>query len=771
MDVDAVTAASSQVPAVAGLRLRLGARGGVDMPFELLESKLRPPRVTRRSVEREALVAQLEQSAESPIVVVCAGAGYGKTTTLAQWARRSAQRFAWVSADQHDNDPVVLLTYIAAALDAVAVVDASVFEALATPGASVETSLVPRLGAAISRVDDPVVLVLDDVHAITRRECVDVIVALAGHIAEGSQLVLATRDPAALPLGRWRAREQTLEVGADQLAMDVDEAGALLENASGHFSPDDIAALVNRTEGWPAGLYLAGLSAATNAGPGRAATVTGNDPHVYDFLRSELIASLPPDELQFLTRTSVLDRLSGPLCDAALGASGSAELLEALERSNHFVIALDRDRTWYRCHHLLRELLITELPRREPELVAPILGRASDWCLAAGDHVEAVAYAQAAGDLERVASAVARLAQPVFHSGRVATVDQWLVWLREQEGIERHPAVAVIAGIFCCVNGQPAETDRWSALAELGPDVGNLPDGTAAIGSWRSLLRAFRCRYGIETMHEDAGFALGTLAATSPWRPPAMALLGMSKLLTGDDHGADDLFVDAVAEARAFATTRATPVVVPVAQAERALVAIGREQWVDALTHAEQAIWTTQRSRNHEAPLHALVYAVAARTALHAGRADSARTFITEAQRRLPGLTYALPVPAVQSRLEMAHTYLGLADHAGARTVLTEIDAISRHVADLGPLGQEAERLRSVLTASMMDGDRGASALTAAELRILPLMTTHLSYREIGERRFLSRHTVKSHAMSIYRKLDVTSRNEAVERARELGLL
>lgn len=755
----------------AATHAAVGPRVGLDMPFELLESKLRPPRLRGRSVPRDGLVTQLEQSGDWPIVVVCAGAGYGKTTTLAQWANHSAQPFAWVSVDQHDNDPVVLLTYITAALDAVTLLDPGVFEALATPGSSVETKLIPRLGAAIAGVSEPLVLVLDDVHALTSPECVDAIVALAGHIAHGSRLVLSTRDPAVLPLGRWRTRELTMEVGTDELRMDVDEAGALLDTAAARFSTDEVTALVNRTEGWPAGLYLAGLSAATtNANGDMGATVTGNDPLVHDFLRSELIASLPADELRFLTRTSVLERLSGPLCDAALGASGSAEMLETLERSNQFVIALDRDRTWYRCHHLLRELLITELPRHEPELVSPILGRASDWCLAAGDDVEAVAYAQAAGDVDRVASAVARLAQPTFHSGRVATVNQWLVWLREQDGIERYPAVAVIAGIFCSVNGQPAEADRWTALAELGRHDGMLPDGTASISSWRALLRAFRCRQGIETMREDAGFAVHTLGATSPWRPPAMALLGMTKLLMGDHQEADDLFVDAADEARAFATARATPVVVPVAQAERALVEIAREQWVKADTHAERAIWTTQRSRNHEAPLHALVYAVAARTALHSGRTDTARKFLTEAQRRLPGLTYALPIPAVQARLEMAHAYVGLADHAGARTVLGEIDAISGRVGDLGPVGERAERLRSTL-ATKADGELGASALTAAELRILPLMTTHLSYPEIGERRFLSRHTVKSHAVSIYRKLDVTSRSDAVDRARELGLL
>lgn len=750
----------------------VGLRPGLEMPFELLESKLRAPRLSRRTVPREALVAQLEQSEDSPIVVVCAGAGYGKTTTLAQWADDSARPFAWVSVDRHDNDPVVLLTYITAALDTVTAIDPGVFEALASPGASIETKLVPRLGAAIAHVSEPLVLVLDDVHAITSQACLDVIVALAGHIAPGSQLVLSTRDPAGLPLGRWRTRELTAELGSNELRMDVEEAEALLHTTAAQLASDEVTALVDRTEGWPAGLYLAALSAATtNADASPHTTLTGNDPFVYDFLRSELIASLPADELHFLTRTSLLERLSGPLCDAALGSSGSGEMLETLERSNHFVIALDRERTWYRCHHLLRELLITELPRHEPQLVSSILGRASDWCLAAGDDVEAVAYAQADHDLDRVTSAVARLAQPVFHSGRVATVNHWLEWLREQDGIERYPAVAVIAAIFCCVNGQPAQADHWTALAESGRHDGILPDGTAAISSWQALLRAYRCRQGIETMREDAALAVATLAATSSWRPPAMALLGMSKLLLGEDDEADDLFVDAAAEARAFASTRATPVVVPVAQAERALVAIARERWAEADAHAEQAIWTTQRSRNHEAPLHALVYAVAARTAVRSERADTALKLLVEAQRRLPGLTYALPVPAAQTRLEMAHAYVALADPAGARTVLSEIDAIARHVADLGPLGRHAEQLRSTVTTTTAGGELGASALTAAELRILPLMTTHLSYREIGERRFLSRHTVKSHAVSIYRKLNVTSRNEAVDRARELGLL
>jgi LuxR family maltose regulon positive regulatory protein len=210
--------------------------------------------------------------------------------------------------------------------------------------------------------------------------------------------------------------------------------------------------------------------------------------------------------------------------------------------------------------------------------------------------------------------------------------------------------------------------------------------------------------------------------------------------------------------------------VIAVALAERTLVAIDQEEWARADTIAEQAVWTAHHSRSEETPLHALVYAVAARTALHTEREANASELLTDAQRRLPRLTYVCPIPSVQTRLEMARAYLLLADHAGAHTMLTEIDAVLRRCPDLGTLGTQASELRARLGAPGHDVP-GASALTAAELRVLPLLATHLSYREIGERRFLSRHTVKSHTMSIYRKLDVNSRSEAIERAREIGLL
>src|SRR3954447_24735426 len=268
----------------------------ISLPFDLLESKLRPPRASGRGITRTALVERLNRAGDTPIVMLCAGPGYGKTTALAQWAVSSTDRpFAWISVDRHDNDPIMLLTYVAVALDRIAPIDHAVFEALASPGASLEASVVPRLGAALAAVERPIVLGLDDVHAIRNPRCIDAIVALAGHVAEGSQLALSARDGSALPLGSLRTRGLGLELGPDDLRMDEHEARELLGASGLEITDEDVAELVRRTDGWPAGLYLAALSAATTGvGSRELGSLTGNDPFVADFLRSEFFAQLPP---------------------------------------------------------------------------------------------------------------------------------------------------------------------------------------------------------------------------------------------------------------------------------------------------------------------------------------------------------------------------------------------------------------------------------------------------------------------------------------------
>src|SRR3954451_22499032 len=738
------------------------------LPFDLLESKLRPPRTRGRGITRTALVEQLNRAGDTPIVTLSAGAGYGKTTALAQWATSSELRpFAWVSVDQHDNDPVVLLTYVAVALDRVAPIDPGVFEALSSPGASVEATVIPRLGAALASVDHPTTLGLDDVHAIDNPQCIDAIVALAGHVAEGSQLALSARDGSALPLGFLRMRGLGLELGPDDLRMDEHEARELLGATGLDISDEGVAELVRRMEGWPAGLYLAALSAATTGGgPREVRELTGNRSFVADFLRSEFFAQLPPHELRFLTRTSILEQMSGPLCDTVLSSSGSAEILDSLADSNRFVVGLDRDGEWYRCHPLVRELLATDLARSDPDELSPMLSRASEWCAANGQEVAAVQYGQTHGGPGRVSALMERWTMPVFQSGRAATVERWFDWLDANGGASSYPSVAVIGGMFHAVMGRATASDRYADLAAQGAYYGRPPDGSASIESWRALLRAFRGMNGIEALQADAALAVRTLAPDSAWHPVAMVLLGLATFLGGAVDEADDIFADVVDEARDLGA----PDMVAVALAEQTLIAIGRGEWVRADELAERAIATARRSHRENAALNALAYGVAGRTALHAGRTSSARELLATAQRRLPQLTYALPIPSAQTRLELARAYLTLADQAGARTMLRETEAILRRRPGLGSLPAQATEVQAPVSTAGRESP-GASALTAAELHVLPLLMTHLTFREIGARLYLSHHTVKSHAISIYRKLNVTSRGAAVEQAGRAGLL
>jgi LuxR family maltose regulon positive regulatory protein len=736
--------------------------------FDLLESKLRSPQVRRGTVPRTALIATLNGEARAtPVVFLSAGAGWGKTTLLAQWADESGRPFAWVSVDERDNDPIVLLTYVAAALDRVAPLDPAVFEALASPGTSVEGALVPRLGAVLATLKEPIVLVLDDLHLVENPRALDAIAALARHVAEDSQLVLSARGEPAVPLAVWRARGLAFEVGPDDLRMDADESGRLLNAAGVELAVGDVSELAERTEGWPGGLYLAALSArARGQGHSGIDGFGGSDRAVVDYLRAELLAYLPADEIRFLTRTAVLERMSGSLCDAVLESTGSAQALESLERSNLFLVPLDRERQWYRYHHLFKELLRSELERAEPELVNELLCRAADWCVANGQPEAAIGYAMEAGETERLAFLVEQHAQAVYQSGRVATVGRWFEWLEHRQALERNAGVAVLGAMVAAIHGGPAASDRWADAAENGVREGVLPDGSPSIDSWLAVLRAVRCRSGAARMCQDAAIAAESLARRSQFRSTALLCLGLARWLSGESEEADDLFADAVEEGLELEASE--PVVV--ALGERAALAIERGAWVDAETLSGRALTIVRHARMTEYPTSILACAVAARVALHRGRAAQAGELMARAQRLRPRLTYALPHLAVQTRLELARACLTLADAAGAWTMLREVDAILRRQPDLGRLPAEVEELRSSLK-TMHAHAPGASTLTAAELRVLPLLSTHLSFREIGDRVYLSRHTVKSHAAAIYRKLNVSSRDGAVERARELGLL
>jgi LuxR family transcriptional regulator, maltose regulon positive regulatory protein len=754
---------SDASPPADGARPRTAAAAP---PFELLESKLGLPKLREELVCRTALV-ELLRSTDARIVSLVAPAGYGKTTLLTQWALHDARADAWVTIDRRDDDPVVLLTYIAAALDRVEAIEPSVYEAVAAAGPSIWTTALPRLGAALAATREPFVLVLDDVDELRDRDCLDALTVLAGHVPAGSQLVLSGRGEAQLRLPRLRVTGGLLEIGSTELALSDAEAHTLLTRAGVELTAAEAGELNVRAEGWAAGLYLAALSLGNSGDPARLTTFAGDDRLVIDYLRSEHLSGLSRKVVQFLTRTSVLEHMSAVLCDTVLERGDSAQALEALERANLFVVPLDTNRGWYRYHHLFREMLRTELERREPEQVAALQRRAAAWYAGNGHFDSAIDHASAAGDVDEVARLVGLASFPTFRSGRVATVERWLDAFDDAELLARYPAVATFGAYVHALRGRAHAAERWADALERSTYEGEMPDGSASIRPWVAMVRALLCRRGVDRMREDAEQAVAELAAGSPWRAPAAMVAGVAARLQGNLDQARAL-LGAAAGAAAESGARYAGVV---AHAELALLALERGD----VDEAERQVaagggFVEDRSFVDYAP-SAILLAARARLEVRRGNTERARQNLVLAQRVRPQLTTALSWFSVQARLELARVHLALGDPAGARALHLEVRDVLRARPDLGTMATEAAVVGRQISAVADPSIGWASTLTAAELRLLPLLTTHLSFREIAERLFVSRNTVKTQAISIYRKLDASSRSEAIARAVELGLV
>ena len=736
--------------------------------FELVSAKLRHPVIRPGTVRRSALIARLTDEDTRPIVSVVAPAGYGKTTLLSQWAEADGQAFAWVSVDEKDNDPKVLLSYLAEALDAVQPVGSRVFDALASPASSVPGSVVPRLGSAFAAMTVPVVLVLDDVHLLHSRESRSALSVLADHVPPGSRLVLAGRAEPPLRIARLRAEGRIAEIGPADLALTEEEAASLLREAGVTLPRAEVAALHRRTEGWPVGLYLAALYLREGGYLGSVAVpFRGDDRLVSEYVESEFLSRISRRQRAFLTRTAVLERMCGPLCGAVLDRPGSDAALAELARSNLLLVPLDRRGQWYRYHHLFRDMLLTQLERREPGLLPELRRRAAGWCEQNGLPEEALEYFIAAGDVGEVARLTQQLALPAYRQGRAVTVRRWFRWLEPRGGIEGQPFAAALASLLYAFEGRPAEAERWAAAVDhwQHPDTARPEDPAAE--AWATVLRAILCRRGVKQMHADAGEAVRRCAEAGIVAPAAALALGVACCLSGDLEGGDAAFDDSARAATELGAAEAFAE----ALCQRSLVAMARKDWARAEVLAGQARAALRQAGIEESYAAAIVCAVQARAVMHRGDTAAARAELISAQRLRPLLTYAIPHFAVQARIEIVRVQLALGDVPGARTLMPEVDEILRRRPDLGTLVGEARALRDLLSAERGSAARGASALTAAELRLLPLLATHLPVPEIAAELFVSPNTVRSQTMSVYRKLGSSSRSQAVARSRELGLL
>ena len=569
-----------------------------------------------------------------------------------------------------------------------------------------------------------------------------------------------------LPYARLRPTGHLLELGPQELALNDEDAQALATEIGVEVSSEQVAGLLTRTEGWPAATYL-GLrfSGSVRAEDGRADGLRGTEASIADYMRSELLEPLDAETRTWLRRSSVLDTMSGPLCDAALGTTGSLTKLRRLERDNLFVVALDSHRGAYRYHRLFRDLLRDELDEHEPGAAAAMCSRAAAWCAENGERERAMEYAYASGDMDLVARLVLAYTFPLHWSGRIATVGRWLDWFDRDGERERRAALAVFAGWVHAMEGRTREARRWLTSAEQSADVSPMPDG-ATKASWVAVLRGYMAPAGLDTLASDARIALAGIPDESPFRQGALILGGFAAIAAGTPEAADVLFAEAVPMAEA----RGAVPGLSLALGERALIALGRGDVAAATRHVEWGLAVVRDAGMDEFVASLTLHAAAARVALANGSPSEARLAIARVNRMRPIATAALPIPSLQMRFETIRACIVLGEASAARTLLLEVNDILRQCPDLGALVYEAAELDRAVE-SMRATSAGPWALTTAELRLLAYLPTHLTFREIADRLYVSTHTVKSQAMAIYGKLGVSSRRGAIEQAVEAGLL
>ena len=695
------------------------------------------------------------------MVSVVAPPGYGKSTLLTQWADRRGQSIAWISCDRIHDDPVFLWTAIVASL--------SLVEPLGMFSTLPVTDDAERFGRYLAQtigvLTQPVTLVFDQLETVSSPKSLNLIAALAMALPEGSRLAWASREAVPFSLAQMHVQHRVLEVGVADLAMSRGEASLLLHAAGVEITEESTDHLVGQTKGWPAALYLAALEIRTgdvSADQG----VSGDDRLLRDYLRSEVLDHLDRRQVDFLVRTSILEVVNGDLGDALGGRRDSIGLLDRLQSRNSLVESVDTRGEWYRYHPLFREMLQGELRRGSPELIPELHARAAVCFEAAGDLEAAIDHAHLAGDADGFVRLVMEGMQQVWASGRVDMVERWMDRLGHRSPQAHTPAMIAHGALIFALLGRPGDAERWAAVAELLPTTGTLSEGSS-VAATMAYLRANLCREGSVAMRSDAAEALEGLSPASPYRTTMLLTEGLAALLEGDLDQADASF----AHAYDVAISIETPPVAALVLTEQFLVAVERDEWTVANSLSKRSLEIVTRGPFDSYWTSALVYAAAAHAAVHRGALPEARQHLTKATELRPLLTYALPVVSVQALLELGRTYAGLIDQGELRAVLDQIHGILHQRPQLGTLVSATQELEERLVQITSAPTLAASTLTPAELRVVPLLSTRMTMAEIGEALFLSRNTVKTQGISIYRKLGVSTRSEAVDRLVELGLL
>ena len=535
------------------------------VPSPILATKLYHPRPRDNAVVRPRLIGRLNEGARRTLTLVCAPAGFGKTTLLSEWGTTYSGRLVWLSLDEDDNDPTRFWSHVIAALQPLtAHGEAGLLAALQTPQPPPIESILTSLLNDLSSVQADFVLVLDDYHAADVRSIDQALTFLLDHLPRSMHVIIATREDPQLPLARYRARDQLIELRAAELRFTAEEAAEFLNHSMGlGLSSEDTLALETRTEGWIVGLQLAALALqgpiAMQGLPDTTAFIrsfSGSHRFILDYLLEEVLHKQPAHIQDFLLRTSILEHLCGPLCEAVLlEAAGSGQAtLEYLERANLFIIPLDNERRWYRYHQLFGDLLRQRLQQSgAADRVTEWHVRASQWYEAQGLYLEAFHHATAANDVARAERLIDGDIVPRHFRGAVAPILSWLESLPKSV-LDARPSLWRRQAALLLVNGQTAGVEEKLQAAEAALQGVAVDDKVrnliGQIASARATLAL--TRYQIEAMLTQAQRALEFLDPNSrSSRANANWVLGYAYLISGNRTAAHQAFDEAVALSQA----------------------------------------------------------------------------------------------------------------------------------------------------------------------------------------------------------------------------
>jgi LuxR family maltose regulon positive regulatory protein len=720
------------------------------------------------------LLGILHDALECRVSVISGPTGYGKTTLLAHWlqAEGVGVPFAWVSLDEQDNDPARLWRHIVEALRRSMSADedfgADVLLGLGAVGETFVGTALSMLINELAKLPRRVVLVLDDYQFVTEVETHESVAFFMEHLPDSVHLVISSRSDPPLPLGRLRAMGELNEIRTGQLAFTEEETDLLLNEKLGlDIGSDDVAVLLERTEGWPAGLYLASLSLRNKEDKhGFIESFRGSNRYIVGLLGEEVLAYLSEGVRQFLLKTSVLRRLTGPLCDAVTGKQESANLLRELARSNLFVVSLDDQDEWYRYHHLFSELLLYELKSSRPELEPDLRVRASRWLEDAGLFEEAVRQAFEAGDYGLAGMLIARHWCGYVFAGQTATVQRWLEAL-PQEVLTHSAPLALVKAWICALGGRSEESARLVRLVESVGYDGPLPDGTSSVESEVAILKA---SFGYGGVRD--GVEVARLAAelepleNSPWAAMVRFALGSSLYLAGDISEARKPLEEALS-----LTEDGQRLVRVVTLSFLSFVAVDEGLLEEAESRARAAQLLVEGLRPYRIPQTTLATIAGGRVLAERGNLEEAQKELESAlsvRRRLPGLS---PWPNLIGLLTLVPVLAGRGDRSGAKAVLAEARTILDAYPDAGMLPELLERQERKLRVRKAREGQLDGELTERELEVIGLLGGQLTTRQMAQTLYVAPSTVRTQIKSIYRKLGVTSRGAAVEAAKARGLV